>query len=70
MRWNGAVRQMRTSLQYPYPALGLGRQKSAPLGESGGAGQLVLVAIPEVALRRKTVVDWSCRGLVPLPVLV
>ena len=52
----GAVRRMRTSLQYPYPALGLGRQKAAPLGESGGTGQLVVVSVLEMALRRKVVV--------------
>ena len=52
----GAVRQMRTSLQYPYPALGSGRQKAAPLGESGGAGQLVVVSVLHMAFRRKVIV--------------
>ena len=36
---------MRTSLRYPYPTLGSGSEKAAPLGESGGAGQLVGAAV-------------------------
>ena len=46
----GAVRQMRSSLRYLYPTFVSG-------GESGGAGLLVGVAVLEVALRRKVVVD-------------
>ena len=53
----GAVRLMRTSLRYPSPTFQSGSEKAAPLGESGGAGLLVGVAILEVALRRKVVVD-------------
>ena len=53
----GGVRQMRTSLRYPYPSLVSGGEEAAPLCESGGAGRLVGVAILEVALRRKVVVD-------------
>ena len=53
----GAVRQMRNSLRYPYPTAVSGGEKAAPLGESGGAGQLVGVAVLEVALSRKVVVD-------------
>ena len=52
----GAVRQMQTSLQYPYPTAVSGRQKAAPLGESGGTGQLVVVSVLEMALRRKVIV--------------
>jgi hypothetical protein len=48
---------MRTSLCYPYPARMSGREKAAPLCESGGAGRLVGVAVLQVALRRKVVVD-------------
>ena len=53
----GAVRQMRTSLCFPYPTAVSGGEKAAPLGESSGAGQLVGVAVLKVALRRKVVVD-------------
>jgi hypothetical protein len=53
----GAVRRMRTSLRYPIPACRSGSEKAAPLGKSGGAGLLVGVAILEVALRWKVVVD-------------
>ena len=56
-RGEGAVRRMRTSLRFPYPAEPSGREKAAPLGESGGAGLLVGVAVLEVALRWKVVVD-------------
>ena len=49
----GAVRLMRNSLQYPYPTAVSGRQKAAPLGESGGAGQSVDVAVLQMTLRRK-----------------
>ena len=52
----GAVRRVRTSLQYPYPAAVSGRQKAAPLGESGGTGQLVVVSVLEMAFRRKVIV--------------
>ena len=34
-----------------------GRAETAPLGESGGEGQLVMVVVLEMALRRKMVVD-------------
>jgi hypothetical protein len=57
MARTGAVRRMRTSLRYPYPTCRSGSEKAAPLGESGGAGLLVGVAVLEVALRRKVVVD-------------
>ena len=40
-----------------YPMQLSGRQKAAPVGESGGAGQLVVVSALEVALRWKVVVD-------------
>ena len=53
----GAVRRMRTSLRYPYPSFQSGSEKAAPLGKSGGAGMLVGIAVLEVALRRKVVVD-------------
>ena len=52
----GAVRQMRNSLCFSYPTAVSGRQKAAPLGESGGAGRLVGVAVLEMAFRRKVVV--------------
>ena len=52
----GAVRQMRTSLQYPHPTAVSGSEKAAPLGESGGTGQLVVVSVLEMAFRRKVVV--------------
>ena len=42
---------------FALPSLGSGREEAAPLGESGGAGQLVLDAVLEVALGRKMVVD-------------
>jgi hypothetical protein len=48
---------MRTGLRFPYPALMSGSEKAAPLGESGGAGLLVVVTGLEVTLRRKVVVD-------------
>ncbi len=54
---DGAVRRMRTSLRYPNPTYRSGGEKAAPLAESGGAGLFVGVAILEVALRRKVVVD-------------
>ena len=53
----GAVRRMRTSLRFPYPAIISRSEKAAPLGKSGGAGLLVVVAGLKVALRRKVVVD-------------
>jgi hypothetical protein len=53
----GAVRQMQTSLCFPFPAPMSGREKAAPLGESGGAGLFVVVAVLEVPLRRKVVAD-------------
>jgi hypothetical protein len=53
----GAVRRMRTSLRYPNPTCRSGNEKAAPLGESGGSGLLVGVAVLEVALRWKVVVD-------------
>ena len=53
----GAVRRMRTSLRYPSPTYRSDSEKAAPLGESGGAGLLVGIAILEVALRWKVVVD-------------
>ena len=57
MAIGGAVRQMRTSLRYPSPSFGLGGEQVTPLSESGGAGRLVSVAVLEVPLRRKVVVD-------------
>ena len=57
MALRGAVRQMRTGLHSPYPVELSGSEKAAPLGESGGAGLPVGVAILEVALCRKVVVD-------------
>ena len=39
-----------------------GSDKAAPLGESGGTGQLVGVAVLEVALRGKMVVDRGMDG--------
>ena len=54
---NGAVRRMRTSLRLPNPAGVSGREKAAPLGESGGAVELVVVAVLEMALRWEVVVD-------------
>jgi hypothetical protein len=56
-RIGGAVKRMRTSLRYPKPGFRSGSEKTAPLGESGGAGLLVGVAVLEVALRLKVVVD-------------
>jgi hypothetical protein len=53
----GAVRRMRTSLRCPSPTCRSGSEKAAPLGKSGGAGLLVGIAILEVALRWKVVVD-------------
>ena len=53
----GAVRRMRTSLRFPYPTRLSSSEETAPLGESGGAGLFVGVAILEVALRREVVVD-------------
>lgn len=47
---------MRTSLRFPYPSFQSGSEKAAPLGESGGAG-LLGVAVLEVALGRKVIVD-------------
>ncbi len=41
----GAVRQMRTSLRLPNPTRVSGRKKAALLGESGGTGLFVVVAI-------------------------
>ena len=54
---DGAVRQMRTSLRCPYPTYRSDSEKFAPLSESGGAGLLVSVAVLEVALRWKVIVD-------------
>lgn len=48
---------MRTSLRNPYPTRRSGDEKATPLGESGGADLFVGVAILEVALRRKVVVN-------------
>jgi hypothetical protein len=48
---------MRTSFRYLNRGLISGSEKAAPLGESGDAGLLVDVAILEVALGRKVVVD-------------
>ena len=56
-RLKGAVRQMRTGLRYPYPAYSSRGEQPAPLCESGGAGLLVGVAVLEMALRWKVVVD-------------
>lgn len=70
---------MRTSLRYLYPTRVSAREKTAPLGESGSAGLLVGVAVFEMALRRKVVVnrgmDWNfcnvrCAGTATSPVLV
>ena len=58
----GAVRRMRTILRYPTPRLVSGDEKAAPLGKSGGAGQLVSVAGLEVSLRSKVVVDRGMNG--------
>ena len=41
----------------PYPHLLISSEKAASLCESGGPGQPVSVAVLEVALRRKVVVD-------------
>ena len=57
---DGAVKRMRTNLCYPKPGFRSGSEKTAPLVESGGAGLLGGVAVLEVALRWKVVVD---RGL-------
>ncbi len=48
---------MRTSLRYPSPTYRSGSERAAPLGESVGAGLFVGVAVLEMALRRKVVVD-------------
>lgn len=48
---------MRTSLGYAYTTLGSGREKAEPLCKSGGAGLLIGVAVLEMALRWKVVVD-------------
>ena len=48
---------MRTNLRFPYPTRLSGSEKAAPLGESGGTGLFVGVAIPEVAFRWEVVVD-------------
>ena len=53
---------MRTSLRFPYPTMASGGKKAAPLGESGGAGQLVVVAVLEMALRGEVVVDRGMDG--------
>ena len=58
----GAVRQMRTSLRFPHPARVSGGKKAAPLGESGGAGQFVVIAGLEMALRGEVVVDQGMDG--------
>ena len=52
---------MRNSLCFPYPTAVSGGEKAASLCESGGAGQLVVVSVLEMALRRKVVVDraWT-----------
>ena len=48
---------MPTSLSFPYPTMASLSKELAPLSESGGAGRLVGVAVLEVALRRKVVVN-------------
>jgi hypothetical protein len=48
---------MRTSLRYPHPTVGSGSEKAAPLSESGSAGLFEVIAVLEVALRWKVVVD-------------
>ena len=53
---------MRTSLRFPNPAWVSGSEKATPLGESGGAGELVVIAALEVALRWKVVVDRGVDG--------
>jgi hypothetical protein len=58
----GAVRQMRTSLCFPRAGLILGREQVAPLCESGGAGLFEVIAVLEVTLRRKVVVDRGMDG--------
>jgi hypothetical protein len=50
---------MRTSLRYPNPSVQSGNETAAPLSECGCAGLLAGVAIQEVALLRKVVVDRS-----------
>jgi hypothetical protein len=50
---------MRTGLRYPSRTYRSGREKAAPFGKSDGAGVLVGVAVLEVALRRKVVVDLT-----------
>ena len=44
------------SSPFPYPRSTSGREKAAPLGESGGAAELVVIAVLEMALRREVVV--------------
>jgi hypothetical protein len=56
IRFKGSARRIRTSLRYPTPSFRSGSERAAPLGESGGAGLLLGVAVLEVAPRRKVVV--------------
>ena len=58
----GAVRPMRTSLRYPYPSCRSGSEKAAPLSESGAACLLEGVAVLDVAIRWKVVVDRGMDG--------
>lgn len=53
----GAVRRMRISFRYPYPTAVSGGEKTAPLFKSGSSCRLIGVAVLEVALRRKVVVN-------------
>jgi hypothetical protein len=48
---------MRTSLCFACAGLILGGKQTAPLDERGGAGLFAVIAVLEVALRRKAVVD-------------
>jgi hypothetical protein len=48
---------MRTSLRLPNPTQVSSRKKAAPLGDSGGTGLFEVIAVLDVALRRKVVVD-------------
>lgn len=47
---------------FPQSARVSGREKAAPLCESGGASQLVAIAVLEVTLRWKVVVDRGVDG--------
>lgn len=53
---------MRTSLRFLSPASVSGSEKYAPLGESSGTVQLVLVAVLEMALSWKVIVDGGMDG--------